>query len=305
LFDIPFKSRSGLYAYIQVGKDNKNDMYINSNNSPGNYLYFLTAAGRFDFTYTKDKNNKYTLIHNDQLPNPLNGNHYLMRPIDDLNLDGNLTDNELILPEFIEYKNEKIKTYPAFGNNSDAFRYSHKNIINIQSNPSSFNVATYNFPNHSKTPFDTDTIYISGLSIQIIDSTYNVINGKTNPTLSIKIKWDDYHISNAVRWCGYTVLRPFSENTTLTIRNGGDLLLDRGLTPTQHTINKSDPCDGKLYFTLPTVMICEAGTTLRVESGAKLTLKNKSKLIIKKGAELILERGALLNVEDGCEVIYE
>ncbi len=305
LFDIAFQKRSGLYAYIQVGKDNKADMFMNSNNSPGNYLYFHTAVGRFDFTYSKDKNNKYTLVHDDKFPNPLTGNHYLMRPIDDLNLDGNLTDSELILPEFIERKYEKINAYPAFGSENDAFRYSNKNIISIQSNPSAFNVTTYNFPNHSKTPFDTDTIYISGLSIQVVDSTYNVIKGKTSPTLSIKIKWNDYDISKAVRWCGNIVLRSFSENTVLNIKNGGELLLDRGLSPTQHNINKTDPYDGKLFFTQPTVMVCEAGTTLRIESGAKLTLINKSKLIIKKGAELIMERGALLNVEDGSEVIYE
>jgi hypothetical protein len=100
-------------------------------------------------------------------------------------------------------------------------------------------------------------------------------------------------------------LKAFSENTTLTVKNGGELLLDRGLSPTKHTINKSHPVDGKLYFSQPTVFICEAGTTLRIESGAVLSLKHQSKLIIKKGAELQLDRGAILSVDDGCEVIYE
>jgi M6 family metalloprotease-like protein len=304
-FDIPYKNRSGLYAYIQVGKDNKKNIYSNGNQSPGNYLYFHTARGRFDFSYIKDKSNKYTLAHHDLLPNPMSGNHYLMRPIDDLNQDGALSDNELILPEFIERNGEKIKAYPAFGSEKDAFRYNEKNSISIQSNPAAVNVTTYNFPNHNTSSFDTDTIYLSGLHIQIIDSSYNVIQGKTSPTLSVKITWGDYYINKSVRWCGNILLKAFSENTTLTVKNGGELLLDRGLSPTKHTINKSHPVDGKLYFSQPTVFICEAGTTLRIESGAVLSLKHQSKLIIKKGAELQLDRGAILSVDDGCEVIYE
>lgn len=306
LFDIPYKNRSGLYAYVQVGKDNKNDMYMNSNVSLGNYLFFHTAEGRYDFTYTKEKgSNKYILVRDDNFPNPFTGNHYLMRPIDDLNGDGTLTDNELILPELIEYKGQKVKAYPAFGSDKDAFRYNDKNIINLQSNPASCNVTTYNFPNHTKSPYDTDTIYLSGLRIEIIDSSYNVIQGKSYPTLAIKITWNDYTINRSVRWCGNILLRNFSENTTLTIQPGGELVLDRGLTPTRHTINKNVPVNGKLVFSDPTVMICETGTTLKIESGAQLSLRNQSKLIIKKGAELLIERGALLNVEDGCEVVYE
>lgn len=307
MFDIPSQKRSGLYAYIEVGKDHKNDIYHNSNSSPGNYLYFLTATGRFDDTYLKDKQSgKFTLIRNTHLPNPLQGNHYLMRPIDDLNLDGVLSDNELILPEFIQINNaEKIKAYPSFGTDQDPFRYSINNLITLQTNPSSLNVCTYNFPNHTSSIFDTDTTYLSGLSIQIVDSTYNVISGKTYPTLVLKITWNNYTIDSNVRWCGNILLKSYSENTELRVHNGGELLLDRGLTHTQHTINKSDPLDNKLYFSKPTVMICDSGTKLIIDSGAKLTLKNKSKLLIKKGAELIMERGALVSVEDGSEIVYE
>ena len=51
-----FQNGLGLFAYIQVGKENKSNMYFSEESSPGNYLFPLPASGRFDFNFNIPNN---------------------------------------------------------------------------------------------------------------------------------------------------------------------------------------------------------------------------------------------------------
>jgi hypothetical protein len=303
--DIPNTNRKGIYAYISIGKDDYKNIYNNSSSSPGNYLFFMPANGRWDFEYGYDSLTKKLYQKTiDSLPNSLNGNHDLMRPLYDSNHNNKLTDDDFILVEEVIKNNDTSILYPAFGmNNNISFCYSRNRNITISSNPSTSNVTTCISNLNKKSPLDIDTVYLNGLNIEIIDSIIIKEKNNYNSALGVKITWNNYIINNNVRWCGNIVAKPNDGKMEVLLKDSSSLLLDRSYTPTQMNINEKDTIDGEFLFSKPTVFILYPNSSLHITKGSSLVLRNDSTLYIKKGADLIIDEGASLIILDTSSII--
>ena len=106
--------------------------------------------------------------------NPISGNHYLMRPVIDQNNNG-VFDDKMINPEIlIDGDKPPVLHYVDFGNEDDAFKSSTQTRLSVSTNPSTNTLITYNFPQHRKTIYDSDTSFITGLEINIRDTVASI-----------------------------------------------------------------------------------------------------------------------------------
>jgi M6 family metalloprotease-like protein len=307
-----FQNGLGLFAYIQVGKENKSNMYFSEESSPGNYLFPLPASGRFDFNFNIP--NKLIDLDN-SLPNPLSGYHFLMRQaIDGIEaIQGQIAsnENELFLANKVKINNQIINHYPTFGNSTDPFKLNGNNTISISSNPSSQVISTYK--NSTQLPdINNKSIHLSGLSIQILNE--DAYNDYTN-ALKIKIRWDEYKINNDVRWCGDIVLHPsihFSaanlplddiNERSLDIQPYVTLLLDRGKSPTQHV--SYEEINGEHIFTKPTYFTATENSYIYQNNGSTIHVDNKSTLQLESGCKLEMDNGSQLLVTNGSTLIID
>lgn len=290
-FDINSKSQSGVYVYVQIGKDDKTKTFNDGMASPGNYTFPLPASGRWDFDYAKDSSGKDVVIKNYDRPNPISGNHFLMRPMIDRNENGKLDDG-LLLPEIIIDGDKPAAThYAPFGNDDDAFKRETQTRMNVSTNPSTNTLITYSFPANRKNVYDSDTSFITGLDIRMRDSTI-VLDNVEQPIALVDVAWSYYNVSNNVRWCGTIALKPVDNKPNLIIENKSVLTLDRSLTPMMEKVNTIDTLNNKLYFSPLTSFTLYPGTQLTVKKGSALNIINGSKLYVHKGATLVFEKGS-------------
>ena len=302
-FDIQSPTRRGVFAFVQVGKDDKTKSFNDSNASPGNYTFPLPASGRWDFEYGVDSVAGKTFVRRDpSKPNPVSGNHYLIRPIQDNNANGKLDDG-MMLPEILyDGDNPPVQRHVTFGNDDDAFKAETQTTLGVSTNPSTNTLITYSFPGHRVNPFDSDTSFVTGLRIEMRDTVLQIEKKKQNVALA-KIEWNRYDITNNVRWCGTIGLKPVDATPNLTVENNSTLLLDRSLTPMLERVNETDTLDGQLYFSPLTTFTLYPGTQLTVKKGSTLRIVNGSKLYVHKGAKLVVENGATVDAADDA-IVY-
>lgn len=321
----------GIYMYIQVGKDKKEgdysiySAYRGSANGLASHLFPITAEGNYDFYYDYDNiqekqnigcnwNNKNIPIDlNKSLKNPFTGFSDLYQIID-IDKNGKLYNNDKgILIGLSEIKNGKVvHNFNSSGDWEDAFGFATgKTKLCLSSNPApvpvytlttnyEYNIVIYDKKNKKPYKYENRTIWLNGLSIEIIDE--GLIDGEA---IKVQIKWDDYTIKNDVRWCGNIVLSPhvFLKNMpSLKIEPTAKVLLDRGLSPTWwgSTIE-----NGKTYFTDTTIFTCIKDTYIQILPFGNLEIKNGSKLILQSGSKMVLEADSKVLIEKGCAIIVE
>ena len=303
-YDYGDTARHGVYAYIQVGKDDKRNLYSNGTTSPGNFTFPLPASGRWDLVYNaKDSTlNKSTVRVDSSRPNPISGHHLLMRPMDDSNNDGKL-DRLFLAEVLVDDNGNMLRDYPAFGGRDDAFKPSTQTSINISTNPSTNSLITHNAPNNRRKSIDADTSFITGLDVQISD-TVALIGGVLERCAAVKVRWNNFKIENDARWCGTVALKPIgSTKPKLTVDSCCVLLLDRSFTPMHEKLNTLDTLNGQFYFSPLTTLTLYSGTQLILKKGSTLKIAAGSTLYVRKGAKLVFEEGASLEAENGS-VVY-
>ncbi len=230
----------GLYAYIQVGKDQKDtsiveDIFFSGDprnpNSLGSWLYPLTAEGNYDFKYhynlagtcpTQPTVNccwghDYIPIERDHpqtKPNPFTGMSDLFNIIDD---DG---DDRIrnIVAEFpyqawtAEVINGTVEySLYAGGDSEDGYHcrgLCPEKILSLNTNPAPVPIYTWiSNPNNdqyitdSVPSFENRTIWLNGLSVEIISGNVDLASYGQG-AIKVKIRWDDYIVDQDVRWCG-------------------------------------------------------------------------------------------------------
>jgi len=304
-YDYPDTTRHGVYAYMQVGKDDKGNTYPNGSTSPGNYTFPLPASGRWDFVYYHDSTlNKNVLKKKYDTPNPIVGDHFLMRPLLDDNRDGVL-EKLFIAEALIDGSKPITDHYMIFGNDDDAFKPGTQTRIGVATNPSTNTLVTYSYPHTRNASFNADTSFVTGLDIRIKDTLATIENAAERCAL-VAVRWNQFNIDNNVRWCGNIGLKPVGAvKPKLTVDSGCVLLLDRSLTPMQDKINKTDTLNGQLYFSPLTAFTLYKGTQLVLKKGATLKLEGNSTLYVRKGASLIFEDGSKLEAKNGSIVYVE
>ncbi|GEM_PF-878614 len=207
---------------------------------------------------------------------------------------------------------------PQFGDAEDAFRIANgKTKLSISTNPAPVPVYTRQSAGGFGRPFDTGepptfenrTIWLNGLSVEILHE-----NVDGDGAVMVAVRWDDYRVTNDVRWTGKIVLQndfedPLHRQAKLVVAEGRNLYLDRGLSPTQYfaeatktTIvprgvnNAIYPADlateTQRLFSQATKLTLKRGTKLHLERNAKIWVQNGSRLEIENGAEIVLEPGA-------------
>lgn len=361
----------GVYAYIQVGKDVKegeSNIYssypFSLPNALGSFILPFTAEGNFDFCYRYDLEQEPEHICGNWLnrnvpidkscskPNPFTGFSDVFQVIDN-NEDGVLYNSEIKtsgLSEVVSLAsqcNQELKegnvchNYNCSGDWEDAFGFATgKTKISISSNPASVPAYTfvsgagYGSPNKNKpAAFENRTIWLNGLSIEIL----KISNQKKYGTgaVKVKIRWDDYNITEDVRWCGNIALSPHHKSpdainpqkVSLNLKQLKTIHLDKGQSPTHYIATGKDSLSGDFIFTKPTVFTClsgawffleesstllidngsilklEKGSRLEADKNARIKLTNGSKLIIEKGAEFLTDSTAIIEIDDSSEII--
>lgn len=293
----------GLYAYIQVGKDDRSG--IKTFGGPCNYLWPLVAQGSYDFDYDPD-NEAYLLKQS--RANPLTGATYFVRHMIDLDGDDKLRitqdvtpKTEYVFPKKLFVEGKEIPAdffsymqYPQFGTKETPFVPELHNKIGIAYNPAA--TPLYSHTGTKAQPDDNRRVYLNGLSIEVLEM-------RPDGSIKIRIRWDDFDIPTNVRWCGDIVLKE-----QVIVKRGGSITLDQGYTPqlpeaVQHI-------DGKAVFAEPTIMEVDSGALLRLERFGNLWIRSGSTLLIRDGARvemannssIVVERGAHVYIEKGAQI---
>jgi hypothetical protein len=331
---------SGLYAYIQVGKDRKHggslypyDWAPQYSNALGSWLFPLTAEGNYDFHFRYDLKGKYPgncswnngilpIEKQDSmtLPNPFTGMSDLYR-YDDVDGNGTLYSvgdryvTDWGLGEVIN-GNLEFNAHGK-GDSEDAFRFGINDKIGIGRNPAPTPVYTYRSgynlsssntnPNQVTQSYENRTIYLNGISIEIIEEIWNPTLAAND--LKVKIRWDDYVVDQDTRWCGNIVLQndvndPNGTQSQVIIDVDKKVTLDQGRSATRHT-SVTLPDGVTKAFIKPTEMTLKAGTKLHLLENSTLELNQYSTLIVEDGAEIVLEENACIVVNESTKLLLK
>ena len=316
-----YKIPKGIYMNIQVGNETQTgsniyDYRYAPNYSGPNYISPVNSFGDYDFTYSGD-----VAYMSDQTSNPFTGvgfASYHTVPID--NITSSLFyvsgQNTATPPQDVYTLNEKTHITFNFNgvqmsNNNwttntqlyhwgsvfDAFYQGNK--ISLTTNPAPVPRMTFSTninvtqPSLKLTPqnYDNRKIYLNGLCVRVLEQM-------PNGDVKISVRWNDFKISNDVRWCGDIVL-----NEKIELQSNKTLLLDYGLTPTRP--NNPVTINGKQVFADPTIFTCKQGSLFKANSKSIVRLKNNSTLIAESGSKIELLDNVNLTVESGSTLIAE
>lgn len=288
----------GVYAYIQVGKETMTGQETYAGNC--NYTWPLSASGNYDFIV--DYGEKSVTARTDHA-NPFTGYNFLIQGAWDLPpFDSLIYRDELLLAEKVSIDGRELdkscfryKTYPLFGTIYDVFVPGMK--IGIGRNPAAVPLLTYRTSSYGRqrpggpVPFDNRKVYLNGLSVELLEQ-------HNDGAVRLRIRWDDYTVSNDTRWCGDIVLTEKIElGEKCTIR------IDQGLTPQRP--KDPVPFNGQMIFADPSVLTCRKGSKLILGEASRLILENNSALVLEPGSYMEVGRRAAVVVYEGSDFIVQ
>lgn len=332
--DNPFadcpKGVPGLYAYIQVGKDQKEgaDIYTTNPAHPnglGSWIFWLLADGRYDYYFDTlrcqmpnpalpcnwgHRNIPIDLAKS--LPNPFLGLSDFYLAFDE-NGDGRLYsgDNALLGMSYVE-NDSVIHTYRAGGDAWDGFsRKSGRWRLSMETNPAPVPVYTlisaegYRGPSVAKpAPYDNRVIWLSGLAVEILAE-------RPDGALLIEVRWDDFAIRGAHRWCGDIRVskNPFDSAAASLVVRRGTIVLDRSESPVYAWGRSYDSVAKRWWFSDTSQLVLREGAIAELVGG-RIVLRGGSKLLLEPGSllrgrgRIVVEPGGLVVVKPGalCQV---
>ncbi|MDD4395644.1 MAG: T9SS type A sorting domain-containing protein, partial [Bacteroidales bacterium] len=130
------------------------------------------------------------------------------------------------------------------------------------------------------------TTYLTGLSIEMIPQNDSI-------SYWVKIRWDDYDITEDARWTGKIVLKE-----QLNLKRNHSITFAQNRTPAQRY---RDSQSG--YFAEPTHFTCESGSTLFQEPQTEIVLTEKSSVVLDSGCHYTMGDSAILIVQSGSSFI--
>lgn len=345
--DFPCKSpwAKGLYAYIQIGKDQKsgnvqevyNDQVVPTDaNSLASWLYPLTAEGKYDFVYREDLKSASSVnsgcidatgptipidrAASESFPNPFTGNSDLDPKLYDLDIAGN-KDGELRLSGnnndtytlgWSEVINEEVVfNLHRFGDSEDAFTLSGNNKIGIGTNPSSTPVYTLRSGfdmGINLTQNQINEPYENRI-IRLNGISIEIIDEILNTSITDEVGNPSMDLVVKVRWDDYLI----DKNS----RWCGNILLQDDPNDTWQAqviigegkkITLDQGTSPTKYFgDLQTdgTYLFSEPTVMTVSANTKLHLLQNSILTVKGGSTLIIEDGAEVLLENGACIVVE
>jgi hypothetical protein len=288
-------AREGLYAYIQVGKEDMQGALTFGGEC--NYTWPLSAMGNYDLEIDEES---MGITASYEGRNPFTGYNNLMRGAWDLKeKDGIIYRDELFTAKnlklngfYPDSSQFNYMTYPWLGTSMDAFLPGDR--IGLDQNPAAVPVLTYRTSSSSRSrprapaASDNRAIHLNGISVEVLEQ-------RANGDLRIRVRWDDRLLRQDVRWCGDIRL-----HEDLQVGKRVDLLLDRGLTPTRPI--HPDTVGGQPVFSDPTVLVLKVGSSLNLDRKANLILRNASRLVLDAGSRIEMSRGSRIRVGDSCRI---
>lgn len=312
----------GIYAYYQIGRDVlessvRNQVWDTDNRDN---LRVISNEGYWDYTrhlMPRDTNFVCTQWHwvSDyfvpEFPNAFCGyqdqekfivpkayDTDLGNTVDSVFEDGLFSHTENVIREYtmwnkISSDGDTVRNSISFiGDSRDAFSAHRK--INMGTNPSTCNAKTYYTGNlgkarltfNSNTLSNNTTTYLTGLSIEMIPLS-------NDTSWLVKIRWDDYDITDDARWTGKIVLKG-AEQVNLT--RGYSITLAQNRTPAQQYRNSESG-----YFAEPTQLTCEAGSIFTQQPQSSVILTEKSRFTLDSGATYHLGDSAQILVQSGSQ----
>lgn len=297
----------GIYAYIQVGKDKKEggDIYAADFSHPnglGSWIFWLPAEGRYDHIF-RNSSKGWAIDKASAIPNPLLGMHdfYLAYDIDG---DG------LVQPKgegggwgVLEWRGDSVcASWYSMGDAWDAFQPGDN--LSLSTNPAPVPVYTlrseegYRGPSKSyPAPYDNRVIWLSGLRISILRE-------RSDGALLVEVRWDDFSVRGAVRWCGDIRVSPNPyDSLAPSLRIEGKVLLDRSLSPVYGQWVWYDSVEKRYWFSDTTQLVVERGGHVYISRDGRLILRRGSRLVISSGARVSGEGS--IEVEPGGKVLCQ
>jgi hypothetical protein len=309
----------GIYAYIQVGKDQRegdNGIYGSQPQQPNGLaspFFPLPAEGRFDFHFRRDRvqpgdfgigcNWGIENIPKDMRrskENPFTGLSDLYCQMD-FNEDGKMYSGDKIYTGMSKMQGDSaIHDYHMNGDWLDAFSTATgKMELSISTNPAPVTVYTYSsnfefgqfgFRNGEMAAHENRNIHLNGLSLRFEE----LENGE----MKVHLRWDDYEVRNDVRWCGTIVQHPNmlrKELPSLKLADRKKITLARGESPQYHeALGKNRK--GEWIFADATTYTVTTGSVVELGARAKLIVDDDSHLIFEKSSILILGEKARIVV---------
>ena len=294
----------GVYAYVQVGKDD-----TASFDGPGLYTAPLNAFGHFDLDV--DAENQAVGIRGNRA-NAFTGLHLSMIPAWN-SIEPNVRTNNkgdtietvpltIFREESVYPKSVKVgivqmgpsefvfDTHPALGTVHDAF--TEGAVIEVGKNPGPTPVYTWESRgSNSVAPFteprrdDNRTIYLNGIRIALLEQ-------KPDGRMRIRLDWEADPLEGVQRWCGRIVAL---ENVELA--PGAELVLDLGYSP-QKPVNPIR-VRGEWVFSDTTTLEMRQGASILGDEGSWLVLRAGSRMLLGPGSQLNLGANGRLVLEEG------
>lgn len=283
-------SSKGIYAYLQIGKEN-----LKTFDEANNYIWFLNAKGNFDIDF---QNEESILSIDTWKQNPLTGynmsKEYAL-PQEGMNVirgeDHFLAQKVYIDGTEVDESKFRYRQYTIFGNDWDTFQ--NGRVISMGSNPSSSPILTYEMPrrglprNTART-FDNRHIHLNGIKVEVKDVIEN--NQSKGSEVLIRIIFNNTFLNENVRWCG-----PILLHDSLIAHNFDRISLERGFTPTRPV--EPDSFNYQKVFSSPTF--------LQLTEDAYCAFKDDSRLHIRDDSEFIISEHSSAEVQDYAKIIIE
>lgn len=289
--------QAGIYAYYQVGRDQLTgtvqevwDVHNRDN------LRCIPAEGYYDYEMVADTQQiqcvaygtrNYAFVRKD--PNPFCGSQDQQRQFFPAAGSTTLKTSDEYAMWHKRIGGLLINNLPNMGDDMDAFTGYRK--INMGTNPSTCNAITCHSNNNGSKiiaigrKYDTRNTYLSGLSIEMVpQKDHNVL---------IRIRWDDYRITNDTRWTGSIILQD-----TAILTAGKLIKLAQNRTVIQPTLNEETG-----LFSHATSFTCKNHSLMVLESQSNVILTEGSQMIIDSNSRLELRDGAEIKVRSGCSLI--
>ncbi len=287
-------SSKGIYAYIQVGKEELTGPSTFRGNC--NYTWPLSAFGNYDYQVNEANEDAIT---GDEFRNPFTGYNNLIRGAYDRGeKDGKILRDESLFAKNLKFNGEyldssvyKYMTYPMLGTSLDAFLPGQE--IGIDRNPAAVPLLTWQTGysqrrGASPAVHDNRIIHLNGLSVKILEQL-------PDGNVRVGIQWDEREVGRDVRWCGNIQL-----HEDLVMNKGVRVQIDHGLTPQK----PSNPLilNGNSVFSDPSSFTLNPGSSMEMDKKSRLILENGSSLELSEGSNLIMDRGSRIIISDSCNL---
>ena len=318
------KGTPGIYAYIQVGKDQRDgssEIYNAGHSQPNGLaspFFPLTSEGNFDMHYRYDlvpeqanlacfwNNSSIPVDRKKSKPNPFTGHNDLAAMTDSDN-DGKLYSGDRLQLGFTDLINDSlIHNFYTNGDWKDAFtKITGNTTMAMYTNPapvprytlaSNYQYKRFGFKEGEFGSFENRTIWLNGLKLDFIE----LKNGE----VKVNIAWDKFEVEDDVRWCGNIVLSPNHVDKTLPsliLKKCKEIMLDRGESATVNEAYGKNEA-GEWLFSEPTVFVVKAGSVMKLEQRSTIRIKANSKLVFVAGSTLIMDNRSKIIVETGAEL---